>query len=165
MKKNKLNSGFTLVEILIVVVILGIMAAIVVPKFSGATDEARDSMLRENLRMIRTQLGIYTIQHRDFAPGLDDSDTPSEGAFINHMTLHSNVSGDTNAASSEEFRYGPYMSKIPKNPVNGRSTVAVLAALPDAPPDTDGWIFVPTELVFRADVPGEDNSGQEYYSY
>ena len=49
MTKRK-NSGFTLVEILIVVVILGILAAIVIPQFSQASNEARESSLKSNLK-------------------------------------------------------------------------------------------------------------------
>ena len=51
--------AFTLVEILIVVVILGILAAIVLPKFSNASAIARASMLADDLRVIRMQVQVY----------------------------------------------------------------------------------------------------------
>lgn len=49
----KTRKGFTLVEILIVVVILGILAAIVIPQFTNASEEAKQNSLRSNLQSIR----------------------------------------------------------------------------------------------------------------
>ena len=67
MKARK--SGFTLVEILIVVVILGILAAIVIPQFTGASTEAKESSLMSNLQAMRSQVELYKIQHNDDLPG------------------------------------------------------------------------------------------------
>lgn len=55
--KNK--RGFTLVELLIVIVILGILAAIVIARFAGATKETKEASLKGNLRTIRSSLEIY----------------------------------------------------------------------------------------------------------
>ena len=63
------KSGFTLVEILIVVVILGILAAIVIPQFTGASTEAKESSLVSNLQSIRSQIELFKIQHNDILPG------------------------------------------------------------------------------------------------
>ena len=54
--------GFTLVEILIVVVILGILAAIVIPQFSDASTEAKTSALASNLQSLRSQIELYHIK-------------------------------------------------------------------------------------------------------
>jgi general secretion pathway protein G len=51
--------GFTLVELLIVIVILGILAAIVISRFTGATKEAKESSLKANLSGLRSQVEIY----------------------------------------------------------------------------------------------------------
>ncbi len=61
----KAESGFTLVEILIVVVILGILAAIVIPQFTDASTQAKESALASDLQMMRSQLELYKIQHND----------------------------------------------------------------------------------------------------
>ena len=68
------SKGFTLVEILIVVVILGILAGIVIAGFSNTSTEAKESMLKENLRIMRTQIGAYRAQHEDVSPGYPDGD-------------------------------------------------------------------------------------------
>lgn len=58
----KAKKGFTLVEILIVVVILGILAAIVIPQFTNASEEARESSLKSNLQSLRSQIHLYKIR-------------------------------------------------------------------------------------------------------
>ncbi|MHC4292957.1 MAG: type IV pilin protein, partial [Planctomycetota bacterium] len=57
-EKMKAKKGFTLVEILIVVVILGILAAIVIPQFTDASTEAKISSLRSDLQMMRSQIEL-----------------------------------------------------------------------------------------------------------
>ena len=56
------RSGFTLIEILVVVVILGILAAVVVPQFTGASDDANDSSVRIQLKVIREQIELYRVK-------------------------------------------------------------------------------------------------------
>ena len=53
---NTFRTGFTLVEILIVVVILGILAAIVIPQFTGATQDAKAGNLKAQLVSIQSQI-------------------------------------------------------------------------------------------------------------
>jgi len=62
----KAKSGFTLVEILIVVVILGILAAIVIPQFTDASTEAKEASLKSNLRSIRSQIQLYNIKENGY---------------------------------------------------------------------------------------------------
>src|SRR5437588_12205187 len=61
-------SGFTLVEILIVVIILGILAAIVIPQFTNASQDARKSSLSSQLQTLRSQIELYKMQHKDTFP-------------------------------------------------------------------------------------------------
>jgi len=104
------RSGFTLVEILIVVVILGILAAIVIPQFTEASTEAKLSSLCTDLQTLRSQIELYKIQHND--------NPPSAANFIDQMTLQSDVNGTVPpAAGMADF--GPYIQKIPVNQFNG----------------------------------------------
>jgi general secretion pathway protein G len=72
--------GFTLVEILIVVIILGILAAIVIPQFTNASEDARRNSLTSQLQTIRSQVELYKLQHRESWPTTDGTaDAASSG--------------------------------------------------------------------------------------
>ncbi len=159
------NKGFTLVEILIVVVILGILAAIIIPRFSTATDQARDSMLKENLRNVRTQMTIYSIQHLDTAPGTDENGTISADLFAEHLTGFSDINGNTNPTRTAVYSFGPYLSKIPANPITGKTTIAIADEMPESCNGDDGWIYVPNSMSFIADIPGVGVDGKSYIDY
>ena len=60
--------GFTLIEILIVVVILGILAAIVVPQFTNATDQAEKTAAHSQLNVLRGQVTLYFARHGTVRP-------------------------------------------------------------------------------------------------
>src|SRR5690349_6472693 len=123
--RNRLNGarnkgGFTLVEILIVVIILGILAAIVIPQFSSATAQTRGVILKDDLRFMRDQNQTYKILHSDVAPGYDNSNpagNASEATYVSQMTLYTDGAGNTSANQSPVFKYGPYLSKVPNNPI------------------------------------------------
>ena len=165
------KSGFTLIEILIVVVLIGIMAAMVIPKFSNAAAESRESMLLENLRILKAQVGVYRAQHWDVAPGYPNGDTsnnPTEADFVAQLTLYSDEDGVTNAVLTDRFKYGPYMREIPENPINGLPTVEIIndgGALPGVGDDSHGWICRPEDLTVLADAAGTDSHGEDYYNY
>lgn len=68
--RNTLRAGFTLVEILIVVVILGILAAIVVPQFTNASNEAVKGALDSQLQTINSQVELYRVREQGASPTL-----------------------------------------------------------------------------------------------
>jgi general secretion pathway protein G len=100
--------GFTLVEILIVVIILGILAAIVIPQFTNASQNARESSLQSTLQTLRSQVQLYKLQHGDAIPNLSTNWDP-----LTASTSYGNPSQT----------YGPYMQSVPVNPMNGNSNV------------------------------------------
>ena len=61
--RTNLRKGFTLIEILIVVVILGILAAVVIPQFTNAADDASVSSARTQLQTMRSQIELYRAQN------------------------------------------------------------------------------------------------------
>jgi len=65
---HKVKRAFTLIEILIVVVILGILAAIVIPQFTDASQEAMISSVRSQLQTIRSQIELYRVKEGNLPP-------------------------------------------------------------------------------------------------
>jgi general secretion pathway protein G len=128
------NQGFTLVEILIVVVILGILAAIVIPQFSDASTQSKVSSSLSSLQSLRSQIQLYKIQHNDTPPALAD--------FENAMTKCSDDVATSyearTAANKTTHPWGPYMQSVPKNPWAAAATAATLAAA-DGP--GVGWVY------------------------
>lgn len=124
----KVRKGFTLVEILIVVVILGILAAIVIPQFSNASTDAKENALKSNLQTIRSQIELYKIQHNDTLP--------PGGSFEDVMTQTTDASGATTGSD-----YGPYLKSIPSNPFNNSNTVATGTTNPTTGTADTGWFY------------------------
>ena len=117
MNRNTLRHGFTLVEILIVVVILGILAAIVVPQFTNASESAKSNSLYTQLQTLRSQFELYQVQHNGNYPVLSGN----TNVLWDCMTSKTDVTGTVDAAGA----YGPYLQQAPKNPFTNTSTVAV----------------------------------------
>lgn len=61
--------GFTLIELMIVVVILGILSAIAIPKFRDVSESAKQASCRSNLRNIAGALQLYLAEHNAYPPG------------------------------------------------------------------------------------------------
>lgn len=72
MIRRTVRKAFTLVEILIVVVILGILAAIVVPQFTNATQDAQSGNLKAQLSSLNRQLELYRAKNNGAVPDVDD---------------------------------------------------------------------------------------------
>jgi prepilin-type N-terminal cleavage/methylation domain-containing protein len=163
--------AFTLVEILIVVVLLGVLAAIVIPAVANCGTSARESTLAANLNLLRRFVLVYTAQHLEVAPGYLNGDTgaaPTDAAFRSQALLSSNAQGQTADRGTAGFNCGPYLSKIPANPFNGLDTIEMLSAGEDFPASADdaaGWICQPQTGEIRPNNGGSDLHGKPYYEY
>jgi general secretion pathway protein G len=140
------KSGFTLVEILIVVVILGILAAIVIPQFTEASTEAKTSSLVTDLQSVRSQIELYKVQHNDNLPGVaNGTQHPSTGTdFVAAMTGYTTVLGVA-TTRDDPNGYGPYLQKVPMNQFVDSDYVEcspIDGATPGVVDDgTQGWYF------------------------
>lgn len=127
--------GFTLVEILIVVVILGILAAIVIPQFTQASTEAKTNSLCSNLQTLRSQIELYKVQHND--------KVPTVATFITNMTQTTDIKGNPSGSKARDdednpvFIYGPYLERVPDNPFSGSNSIVDWGEGTDA----DGWEY------------------------
>ncbi len=73
MKRHRQHeSGFTLVELMIVMAIIGILLMLAVPRFTTALLHARESALREDLQTMRTAIDSYTMDKQKAPQSLDD---------------------------------------------------------------------------------------------
>lgn len=99
------NGGFTLIEILVVVVILGILATVVVPRFMDKPDEARVARARQDIQALVTALNLYR---------LDNFAYPSTDQGLQAL---SSKPGGTPAPAN--WRAGGYIERLPKDPWGG----------------------------------------------
>ena len=163
--------AFTLIEILVVVVLLGVLAGIVLPLIAGGAISARESALASDLQMLRRYVLMYRAQHLEVAPGYPNGDTtqaPNAVAFFEQMTLSSNASGQTAPVGTPGFNRGPYLMKMPVNPLNNLDTLEVLAdgvAFPANGNDSHGWVYKAATAEIRADSTGANSAGKAYYDY
>src|SRR2546430_15363585 len=116
MTAHRNAKGFTLIEILIVVIILGILAAIVIPQFSSASGDARKSSLATTVQSLKSQVALYRLQHNDTLPAV--------ASFWTLMTTKTDAAGAAYVAgTSGSGPFGPYMQDVPKNALNNDTTV------------------------------------------
>ena len=142
MNHKTLRKGFTLVEILIVVIILGILAAIVIPQFTEASNDARESALASDLQTVRSQVELFKVQHKDSYPGEADGIT-----FVEALTQKTKIDGTADASGA----YGPYLQTFPTNPFNDLSTVDVQAGADGLGGGNHGWYYNTTTGKFSPD--------------
>ncbi len=148
------SRAFTLIEILIVVVILAILAGVVIASVSSASKDARESVLREELRFMRTQITLYRASHAN-PPGIDAAGNRSEEIFREQMTSFTDYDGNVSSTRDSIYRFGRYLTEMPTNPMNRESAVKVLDAnAPVVPNDSEafGWIYKPETSEFYANL-------------
>ena len=133
--------GFTLVEILIVVVILGILAAIVIPQFTSASESAKGSSLVTQIQTIRSQLELAQVQHNGTYP-----DLVGDGWTVFTGETETDAAYTAGNASGNEV--GPYLQQAPGNPfANDPDDPTGIAA-----DDSEAWNYNNATGMIRAVV-------------
>jgi general secretion pathway protein G len=149
MGRSESRSGFTFIEILIVLVLLGIVGVTFVPQLTAASNDARREAVEQGLAMMRRQIKSYHNHHQQYpAHG-----TNSKKRFLSHLTEKTNHAGDVNAAG----RFGPYViGGVPVNAYTQQNSVLVvpgeLRAHQFAGHGDHGWAYSSTTGEFRANL-------------
>ncbi|MDD5135027.1 MAG: type II secretion system protein [Phycisphaerae bacterium] len=153
MDKLRREYGFSLAEILIVVAVLGILAAVVVPLYQENSQKAKESAAKENLRVLRNAIELYAAQHNGIPPGYisDNPDSAPVGALVSMKLVN-----------------GLNISKMPTNPFNNLATIRIIdntSSLPEKATGEYGWICQPLTKNTKIDYPGTDSCNIRYYDY
>ena len=141
-------------ELVIVVAVLGIMAAIVVPQFQSQSTRAKTAVAKDSLRILRSAIELYTAQHGGVPPGYENNDpttVPTSGNFNEQLMVNQT-----------------YLAKVPKNPFNNLRNIRMIANGEAFPPDAIGeygWVYQAATKTIRLNWPGTDSSGLRYFDY
>ena len=152
--RSRMKRAFSLVELIIVVAVLGILAAIVVPQFQGFSRQAKEAVAKDSLHLLRGAIELYTTQHDGVPPGYKDDDVstaPGEAFFHRQIVV-----------------VGHYLSAMPENPFNNLSSIRVFGNAEDLPVAAgggSGWVYQPATKTIKLDWPGADKKGTSYYEY
>lgn len=96
------NRGFTLIEVMVVVIILGVLAALVVPKIMSRPDDARKIKAEQDIRAIETALKLYRLDNHNYP-------TTDQG-------LEALVTKPTIEPLPMQWKQGGYLERIPTDP-------------------------------------------------
>ncbi len=102
MKQRKQQQGFTLIEIMVVIVIIGLLAAVVGPKLLGQADEARVTKAKADIRAIEGGLNLYRLDNFVY-PSTDQG-------------LEALVTKPGGTPEPRNWKDGGYLERLPKDP-------------------------------------------------
>ena len=156
-KRFQNRPGFTLIEMLIVVIVLGILAMIIIPQITVSTEDARANTLKTNLSAMRNAIELYYHQHGQIYPGMKKTDgtgtdvaTVAEAAtaFVDQLTTYTEASGKAAGDSATLTNpVGPYIKggKLPMNPFDEDKDVKCDITTTDittrTPDSSTSWLF------------------------
>ncbi len=110
---GKVKKGFTLVELLIVIIIIAVLAAIAIPKFANSSTRSKESALRSNLKILRDSVELFKADTSCYPSSLADlaaTTAPTSG-------LKTDGTAGACTITSTDWR-GPYVQVVPTDPTD-----------------------------------------------
>lgn len=158
------RSGFTLVEVLLVVAIVGVLGGVVVTVYGDASSDAKDAALMQNLQSIRVAVERFKVDHNGQLPGFTQLDDIGD-----HLTKYTNAAGAVSTTPSPSYPYGPYLpGSAIVNPVNQGYAVALSSDPTGETPDNEmvngdgervGWFLDASQGRIAANAEGQTAAG------
>ncbi|MEM0983518.1 MAG: prepilin-type N-terminal cleavage/methylation domain-containing protein [Planctomycetota bacterium] len=146
--------AFSLIELVVVIVILGIIATIALPRIGRTAVGASESGLRQDLAIMRSAIESYRAEHRGSLPTLAN--------MPNALLQFSDLQGTLSPTQTATAIYGPYLTQIPPQKVGENAGLATFGA----PAATNtGWTYDEATGELRANATGADASGTNYADY
>jgi prepilin-type N-terminal cleavage/methylation domain-containing protein len=157
---SRLRPGFSLIELVIVVVIIGVIGAIAVPRTSSCAERSAESSLTADLSTLRRAIERYRAEH--------GGDHPTDVAtIVAQLTQYTDAQGNTSTIKTATKRYGPYLRSIPAIRLgkNKGSNAIRDNGIPGA--GNQGWFYRPATGEFYANTHDTelDSRGVRYNSY
>ena len=161
---NGNRRAFTLIEMLIVIVILGILAMVIIPQISTSTDDAKLNTLRTNLGAMRNAVELYYAQHGSTYPGAElGGAADANTAFVQQLTRYTDATNTISNTKTAAAKYGPYIKggQLPMNPFNELRDVTVDTDTADitakSSDGSTGWKFYSKTGVLMANDGDNDS--------
>lgn len=157
-------------ELVVVIVIIGLVAAIAIPRVSRGSQRSREAALRADLRALRDAIDFYALEHDDDWPSLRAAGGgvgPQNGeAFKRQLTWYTAENGEASSTQDAEHYLGPYLRKIPPLPLGsraGKDAVITVNAFstPGIAGDAYGWEVEHYRGRIRANLPADEVGSDE----
>ena len=154
------RGGFSFLEILIVVVMMGILAMIIIPRIAGVSDYARASALATDLETTKRVIELYKLEHGGRSPHINEAGQRDEENFVLRMTSKTDDKGAIDANGT----CGPYLREWPANPYcDSAIAQQILFGKPTTTPldGTTGWYYSRTSLHLHINAPSNQSQLHE----
>lgn len=154
---ERARRGFSLLEIMIVVAIMGLLAAVAIPQFTSTRVDSRAAVMSSQLAMLRAAIVSHWTEHAAF-PG------PDAAALTDQFLQHTHQAGQVGNSSDGGYVTYQRLGELPSNPFTRTNNVLVVDRMPARPTGTQAWIYCPGTGEIRGNTPGTSPDGEPLFN-